>query len=955
MKKAVKLISKIVAAVIVFMIALMVVIPLFFKEQIREIVVREINSMVDADVEIGSVSAGFFRQFPDFSLTLNDLYVTGKGHFEGDTLAGFNSFSLLFNLRSLFGDEGYEVKSIVINRPVVNALLDSEGRANWDIMISDTTEAHIVKDPEPVVSEEKTGSDLRLLLRELRISDGNIRFKDDNMSLFTDVTGLNMLVNGDLSAEQTDMGLGLSARTVDLWFDGVRYLNSATAEAEMVVNLLTDQMAFTFRDNYLMINDIRLEFDGEAEVDGFNVSTDITFSTGTTGFKSLLSMVPAIYLSGFEDIDADGSFQLRGSVRGLYSEELKSLPDMAFALDVDNGSLSYPDMPESIEDIGIRMSAMVDGTEMDNSSIAISDFRFTMAGNPFHASLAVAHPLSDPAITLNAEGTIDFNSLRSAIPMEELSVGGLLETALSIDGRLSTLEEERFEEFDASGSMNISGFHFSMEGIPPVVVNSAGFIFNPRYSELTEADIKVGDNSDFRVSGRLENYISWIFSDGVLKGRLEMQSGMIDLDEIMGSLPESREPDDESVELAVVRIPGGVELSFDAAVERLVYGTIKPTTIRGGMIIRDETLSIRDASLEMIGGRLLMNALYDTRDSLNPSVTADMSFTNIVVREAFETFNSVEKLTPAARGVDGRVNFSIRFASLLGSDMMPVISSMEGEGLLTSNELTLVDVPTFKQIQEALRLSDSYTNTIRDIRASFRVAEGRIHISPFNTSIGNIAMNISGDQGFDQTLNYLIKTEVPRQELGASFNELVDNLSSQAARLGLSFAPSDKLNIDLRVTGSATRPVVVPDFGSTGAGAAAAAAAMRQQVEREVTEAVREVATEIEGRTREELERQAEEIMKEAERLAARTIEEAERAAERVREEAASAAQRLIDEAESRGALARAAAQRAADSLISEAGRRADQLEEEAARQAERIMEEAAAKRDELLREGGGE
>ncbi len=46
-------------------------------------------------------------------------------------------------------------------------------------------------------------------------------------------------------------------------------------------------------------------------------------------------------------------------------------------------------------------------------------------------------------------------------------------------------------------------------------------------------------------------------------------------------------------------------------------------------------------------------------------------------------------------------------------------------------------------------------------------------------------MNISGDQGIDQTINYLVKTEIPRADLGGSVNSLIDNLSAQALHLEL--------------------------------------------------------------------------------------------------------------------------------------------------------------------------
>ena len=65
-------------------------------------------------------------------------------------------------------------------------------------------------------------------------------------------------------------------------------------------------------------------------------------------------------------------------------------------------------------------------------------------------------------------------------------------------------------------------------------------------------------------------------------------------------------------------------------------------------------------------------------------------------------------------------------------------------------------------MKEVLKLGDKYNNIFKDINISFKISDGRIFVSPFDVKTGNLKMNISGDQGIDQTLNYIVKTEIPR-------------------------------------------------------------------------------------------------------------------------------------------------------------------------------------------------
>ena len=61
-----------------------------------------------------------------------------------------------------------------------------------------------------------------------------------------------------------------------------------------------------------------------------------------------------------------------------------------------------------------------------------------------------------------------------------------------------------------------------------------------------------------------------------------------------------------------------------------------------------------------------MNADYDTRDTLKPVMKADFNIQNIGVKDAFNTFNTVQKLAPAAKGIDGKINAKLDLSESSG-------------------------------------------------------------------------------------------------------------------------------------------------------------------------------------------------------------------------------------------------------------------------------------------------
>jgi hypothetical protein len=79
--------------------------------------------------------------------------------------------------------------------------------------------------------------------------------------------------------------------------------------------------------------------------------------------------------------------------------------------------------------------------------------------------------------------------------------------------------------------------------------------------------------------------------------------------------------------------------------------------------------------MKILGGSVVLNADYDTRNMLKPFMSADLEIQNLGIKDAFNTFNTVQKLAPAANGMDGRIGIKLSYSSLLGRDFMPVIQT----------------------------------------------------------------------------------------------------------------------------------------------------------------------------------------------------------------------------------------------------------------------------------------
>jgi hypothetical protein len=937
MKRLSRIILLSLAGFILLVMVLLFTVPVLFKDNIRTKVEQVINESVNASVSFGSYKLGFFRNFPNLSFSLDKLAIVGQDEFENDTLAAFESFDIVFNLGSLLKKSGYEVKSIILNEASMNAVYLEDGKANWDIFKESAEQ-----EEEDTDSAE---SDLKILLKKVTLLNSSLSYidKSSNMSAF--MNDINFYLKGDMSMSETDMEIILNAGDVSFIMDGIKYLDKAVAESR--IDLLADleNMQFSLGENYLALNDLKLGFTGVIEMPEDDIRTDISFETQKTSFKTLLSLIPAVFMKDFEELQTSGEFALTGSAIGIYSDVDSTLPDINLKLRVDNGSISYPSLPEDITNINISLDLFADGRDPDNTTLDIDDFHLELADNPFDFHLSLRTPISDPDFNGSMIGKIDLSALTNAIPFDSLELSGTIDMSVMMKGRLSMIEKEEYENFQASGNMGIMNMLIAMTGYPEVNIKEAGFEFSPAFAALTKADLMVGEKSDMNLSGRLENYVPYLFKDGIIKGNMTLISEQIDVTDLLESIATDTTQVEDTTSLAVIRIPENIDFDFNASINNLNYGSINVREMKGHIIIRNGVLNLKETEMDILGGIIAMDADYDTRDSLKPLIRAGLSIQNLGVKDAYNTFNTIQKLAPAAAGVDGKVNVEMNYESLLGGNMMPLVHTITGGGNIRSDEVTLVTSAAYDKMKELLKLGENFTNVFKDINVSFNLKDGRVYVKPFDTKVGDIRMNISGDQGIDQTMNYVIRTEIPRSALGGSVNSLIDNLSSQASAFGLSIKPADIMKINVKVGGVFGKPVVTPLLGSSSGDSES----IVTQSGETIKEAVGATIDSGKDRLREEAEERGDELIREAEMRAQQLREEAATGAEKIRKEADLQAENLVREASDKGTLARIAADRAAEALRNEADKKAAQLIEQADIKADRLIDEARIRKQEMI------
>jgi len=868
MKKAFKIFVITLGVIVALLLAAAIVIPVLFKDQMLTAVKTEINKSLKAQVEFSDFRLSLLRHFPNLSFQMDDLSVIGTGVFEKDTLAGFRLFDATVNLMPLIRGEGIQVRSVLIDRPVVMARALEDGSVNWDIMIP--SEEKVEEETDTAAMEMPA---MRVELQKFEIREGRIAYYDEVSNMAAMLEPLDFVLSGDMNRELTTLEMDLAIGALDVEMDGVKYLNRARAAFGAIIAADLNAMEFTLKENELQLNEIVLGLEGTAAMKETGYPVDLRFYAKETSFKSLLSMVPAMYTKDFAGLETSGSLSLEGNVTGEYSTVDTVYPDMRLTLLVNNAMFRYPDLPRSVEGVNIDTRLFVDGHDMDRSIVDVERFSFRIGDNPFTAGFHVRTPVSDPELSGEVNGRIDLGSLADAIPMEETTLEGILDVALTFGGRMSWIEQEDYEKFTADGSLKLENFVFNTPALPvPVQMPVAGMFFSPRYVEVSRLDLLMGE-SDMHFTGRMENFIPYVFRENeTVRGRFAFSSSMLNLNELIPETEEAEtEEEDDTLALSVIEVPGNVDFELISEIKKIQFGNMDISDMQGWIIVRDKKVVLDQLLLNILNGTVGVTGAYYTEDMEKPSVELDLDVRDLSIPAAYNSFVTIQKLAPLAAGLEGNMLLGLKYNSMLGSDLMPVLSTVNGEGSLRSNEVTLVNVSTFDRIRSMLKLREDLTNRLKDINILFRIVDGNLLVEPFEIKMGGMDMVVGGRQGLDQRMDFLVKMSIPRSYMGEGAERVVDNLVANAASRGLNITPADRVNVDVRITGTVKNPDISLSLKESMQGAV-------QELKSQVREQAEAMIEEKKEEVKEKLEEKKEEVVDEARERAQQIIERAEKA-----------------------------------------------------------------------------
>ena len=501
-------------------ILLLFFIPIVFKSKIVSLVKTEINKNIEATVNFKDVSLSVFRHFPKLSIALEDISIIGLHEFKKDTLLSASTLDASVNILSVIKGNDMKVYGVYLQSPRIHALVNKDGRANWEITKGDTTGG--------LSSGESSA--FKMNLEQYEIKDGYIVYDDQQAGMRAEIASLDHEGSGNFTEEIFTLSTKTTAGTANFTYANVPYLvNTKTGiNAELEIDNKTSK--YSFKDAAISVNELKLVADGFVQLDNDSTySMDLKFDAPSNEFKNILSLVPAIYKTDFDKLKTSGTAAFKGFVKGVYSPQ--QLPAYKIDMDIKDGFFQYPDLPQPVKNIQLTAQIANPDGVTDHTVVDVKKGHIEMGGEPFDFRVLFRNPETSRYIDALIKGKLNLADVSKFIKLDGATkLAGTVWADVFAKGNLSALEQKG-GAFQAGGFLDIKNLFYASKDFPQPIQNgnfkiqveNNGGVADATTIAISQGHMEVGkDPVDFTLN--LSKPVSDVNFSGTAKGKFTLDN-----------------------------------------------------------------------------------------------------------------------------------------------------------------------------------------------------------------------------------------------------------------------------------------------------------------------------------------------------------------------------------------------------------------------------------------------
>lgn len=802
-----KKILKIVGGLFLVMILLLVAAPFFLKGKIADIIKNKVNNSINATFDFSDADLSLFRSFPNATVTLDNITLINKAPFEGDTLFASERVSLDMSIKELFKDasEPIAIKSLVLDRPLINIKVDQEENANYDIAIDDSSS------PDTAAETASSESSFTLSMESYAINNAVIKYDDLASGMSFAISEMNHSGRGDLSLENSELDTETSG-LVSFEMDSTQYLNKNPVQLKALIGVDLKENKYSFLKNEAMVNQLALVFDGFVKLNEDNQEVNISFKTPSSDFKNFLAVIPEAYSKDIAQVTTTGNFTVAGVFKGIVDED--HIPQFKIDINSDNASFKYPDLPKTVRNVFIDTEISNNTGITEDTFVDIRKLSFMIDEDKFNMVAKINDLMGNTKVDAKIDGKMNLANISRAYPVPaDLNLKGILIADIATAFDMASIENKKYENTRTTGNLKLSDFEYKSEEFPnPIILKSTSVTFNPTTVTLNNLQGATGKTA-FDASGTIVNLLGFMFNNESIEGNFNLRSNTFAVNDFMvAETTEVGAGEDKGASTTSaeekIKIPSFLDCTINATANTVIYDNLTLKDVKGTLVIRDEKAILSNMTSSIFDGKLALNGEVSTK-AATPTFAMKLGMDGFKIAETFNALEMFRTLAPIAKILQGTLNSDIQVSGSLKDDFTPNLNTISGNILaeLLTDKIDAENAPLLTELDSKLNFLDLDKLNLKDLKTVLNFEDGVVKVKPFTLKYQDFAINVAGSHTFDQKLNYAATIEVPAKYLGKDINNII-------ARIDEKSLENLTIPITANIGGGYTSPTVTTDLTS---------------------------------------------------------------------------------------------------------------------------------------------
>ncbi len=326
----------------------------------------------------------------------------------------------------------------------------------------------------------------------------------------------------------------------------------------------------------------------------------------------------------------------------------------------------------------------------------------------------------------------------------------------------------------------------------PLVIPVIKMDFSPERFRIHESRMII-DRSDFELSGKVVNILSYFRGDSIMRGDFVFESDNTDVTQLMNltngignETAEAPRPassgNDTETATGPYMVPKGIDMLLTTKIRQASFGIDTATNILGNVRVYDGILVLEDLLFTTPAAKMQLTAMYRTPRKNHLFMGIDYHMFDIEIEQLLKMIPDIDTLMPMLRSFRGKGEFHLAVEGYFDSTYVLKKSTLRGASSIKGENLVLMDGETFSEIARTLRFNKRTENRIDSLSAEFTIFRDEIDVYPFLIVMDKYKAVVEGRHNFDLTFRYhisVVDSPLP-VKFGIDVTGDLDNMKYQA-------------------------------------------------------------------------------------------------------------------------------------------------------------------------------